>query len=337
MIPQPALKQQQPLWQQRLQALITDPQTLLSLVEVSPTLLPWQLDKQFPLRVTPSFVARMKKGDPADPLLLQVLPVKTENQSVVGFSCDPLQEKQANPIPGLLHKYPSRALITLTPNCAIHCRYCFRRHFPYEQNTPGRKGWELIWDYLGQHSEIMEVILSGGDPLLATDDYIAQFLEGLANFSHIQLLRFHTRLPILIPERIYPDFLKRLPLQRFHTTFVYHINHSAELIPAISEGVQLLKTYGITVLNQSVLLKGINDNLACLKQLSLNLFKAGILPYYLHLPDAVKGTHHFAVSLTIAKQLAQALREALPGYLVPRFVQEIPHTLAKTPLDLINV
>jgi len=334
MITQPQHLQQQPHWQQALRQFITDPTVLLLQLGLDEKNIPWQWDRQFPLRVSQSFVDRMQKGDPNDPLLRQVLSIQDESQSSDVFSTDPLQESLYNPVPGLLHKYPSRVLVTLTSSCAIHCRYCFRRHFPYKKNNPGRQ-WDKIFAYLENHPDIMEVILSGGDPLMATDETLGLFLEGLSNIRHIDLLRFHTRLPVVIPERITKELLQILD-NRFHTTMVYHINHSNEITTSIAQGVAALKNQGIQLLNQSVLLKGVNDNLACLKNLSLALFKAGILPYYLHLLDKVKGSEHFSIPLKQAQNLQQALRANLPGYLVPRFVKELPHANSKVPLEALT-
>lgn len=336
-IPQPTRQPQQSAWQIALQNMITCPRVLLNLLELPEAAIPWQWDLDFPLRVTHSFVKRMKKGDPFDPLLRQVITTKLESQKTSFCTIDPLKEtiSQCNPLPGLLHKYAGRVLLTFTAGCAIHCRYCFRRHFPYSENNPGRKGWSRLFDYLSQHPEVIEVIFSGGDPLLAQDNVLFDFLKALHHIPHIQFIRFHTRLPVVIPERITPDFVGALSDLRYTTSMVYHINHPAELTPEIATGVRLLQKAGITVLNQSVLLKDINDEAACLKNLSLALFKAGILPYYVHLLDPVAGASHFAVPLAKAKSLQKLLRESLPGYLLPRFVKEIPYEKNKVPLDCL--
>lgn len=322
-------------WQEALGQLITSPLQLLTLLELSPEQIPWQWDKDFPLRVTQSFVARMRKKDPHDPLLRQVLSHKEESKITNNFSKDPLKESEYNPVPGLLHKFKGRVLLTFTSSCAIHCRYCFRRHFPYHDNNPGRKGWSQALDYIAQRPQIIEVILSGGDPLLASDETLALFLKQLSEIKHVKLLRIHTRLPVVIPQRICPSLLKVLQETKQEIVMVYHINHPAEIIPAIAQGVKQLKQHNITVLNQSVLLQGVNDDAKCLTELSLSLFQAGILPYYIHLLDTVQGANHFCVSLNSAKHLQQQLREALPGYLVPKFVQEIPNYPSKIPLDLL--
>lgn len=327
-----ATKQQQLSWQDALKSLFTDPLNLLAYLELSPDSLPWVKDQNFPLRVPLSFAERMKKGDPNDPLLRQVLSIGLESQKNIKTSCDPLNEKQYNPVPGLLHKYDSRVLLTFAPSCAVHCRYCFRRHFPYQENNPGRQGWQATLKYIGDHPNIVEVILSGGDPLMASDDHIAEFLSALSSIPHVQLLRFHTRLPVVVPQRINDAFIHMLAAFRFRSSLVYHINHPNEITPAIAEGVQQLRVHQITVFNQTVLLKEINNDVDCLKKLSLDLYAAGILPYYIHLLDPVEGAAHFEISTTEAKSLELSLRGALPGYLVPRFVREIPGEKNKIPL-----
>lgn len=332
MILQLAIKQQQLSWQEALKNLFTDPLTLLTYLEISPDAVPWIKDQNFPLRVPLSFAERMKKGDPHDPLLRQVLSIDLESQKNITTSCDPLNEKQYNPVPGLLHKYDRRVLLTFAPSCAVHCRYCFRRHFPYQENNPGRQGWQAALQYIAAHPNIIEVILSGGDPLITTDDHIAEFLNALSHISHVQLLRFHTRLPVVIPQRIDGSFARLLASFRFHTSLVYHINHPNEIVPSIAQGVQQLRAHQITVLNQTVLLKEINNTTHCLKKLSLDLYSAGILPYYIHLLDPVEGAAHYQISKEEAKILEKSLRESLPGYLVPRFVQEVPGEKNKIPL-----
>lgn len=319
-------------WESALGELFTSPIELLAFLDIPEDAIAWEKGSPFPLRVPMRFAQKMKKGDPNDPLLRQVLTMSIESQQTYLYSNDPLNEANYNPVPGLLHKYPSRVLITLSPSCAVHCRYCFRRHFPYDQNHLGKNGWEAILNYLNNHPDIIEVILSGGDPLMAKDATIQLFLEKLSHIQHIQLLRIHTRFPVVIPERINANFVSMLSAFRFTTTMVYHINHPSELCDDIRSGVGLLKKQNISVLNQGVLLKGINDSFECLKTLSLALFKTGILPYYMHLPDKVQGTAHFNVSDLEAKQLHTELLRALPGYLVPRFVREIAGESSKIPL-----
>lgn len=330
-IPQLAIKQQQS-WQDALKTLFTDPLTLLTYLEISPDAMPWIKDQHFPLRVPLSFAERMKKGDPNDPLLRQVLSIDLESHENNTTSCDPLNEKNYNPLPGLLHKYDSRVLLTFAPSCAVHCRFCFRRHFPYQDNNPGRQGWQAALDYIASHPNIVEVILSGGDPLMASDDHIAEFLNALSAIAHVKYLRFHTRLPVVIPQRIDRSFVDMLAPFRFHTSLVYHINHPNEITLDIAAGVHQLRAQQIMVFNHTVLLKTINNDVDCLRKLSHDLYSAGILPYYLHLLDPVAGAAHFHVAKEEAKSLENALRQTLPGYLVPRFVQEIPGEKNKVPL-----
>lgn len=333
MITQPLLKPQPETWQQALQNVITSPQILLDMLGLAEDSLPWQWDKNFPLRVPQSFVKRMKKGDPHDPLLRQVLSRKEESVITKDFSEDPLDESSCNPIPGLLHKYHGRALLTLSSSCAIHCRYCFRRHFPYAENNPGRKGWAKALAYLASHEEIHEVILSGGDPLMVPNSYLASFLSELSQIAHIKILRIHTRLPVVIPSRIDAELLNIFKQSRFQVVMIYHINHPAEIVPEIAQGAKLLKQANVTLLNQSVLLKEVNDKVEVLKDLSFALFAAGILPYYIHLLDFVQGANDFVIPQETAKALQHALRAQVPGYLAPQFVQEIPHKPYKIPLE----
>lgn len=328
-ISQSPVTKQTSLWQQALKNLITDLDELLARLALHPAQLEAQVDLNFPLRISESFVARMKKGDPADPLLRQVLPIKKESEQTNGYSPDPLQEKQANPIPGLLQKFNNRVLLTLTPSCPVHCRYCFRRFFPYRENRVAKQGWPQIKAYLAQDPTIQEVILSGGDPLMLPNDQIAAFLNYIQDVQHIQIIRFHTRFPVIIPERITLDFIEMLKQQRFRFIMVYHINHPNELCPQIQSGTALLNQAGIMVLNQSVLLKGVNDHAEILTALSWKLMQHGILPYYIHQLDKVTGSAHFAVEHSHILALEHALRAALPGYLVPRFVQEVPGAPSK--------
>lgn len=313
-------KQKSP-WQQALIQAVTDPNILAGMLNLE---LNDRFKTHFPLRVPRGFIEKMKKGDPHDPLLLQVLPVKQENIITKDFSFDPLQELNCNPCSGILHKFKNRVLLTVTGSCAVHCRYCFRRYFPYHENNLSLKTWDNNLNYIRERSEIVEVIFSGGDPLMATDHYLMKLVEKLETIPHLKYLRIHTRLPIVIPERINESLLAWLKNTRFKTTVVLHCNHPQELCQNISRAVQALKNINITVLNQSVLLKGINDNLATLTQLSFSLYDHGILPYYIHLLDRVQGTQHFQVSDQVTTDLIQALPSELPGFLLPRFVREVP-------------
>lgn len=323
----------QKTWQRLLKQVITDPIELWDRLELNPNLLPaaQRAAKLFPLRVPKDFVARMQKGNPADPLLQQILPLAAEEIITAGFSDDPLQEQVVNPLPGLLHKYHGRVLLTITGACAINCRYCFRRHFPYTENIPG-KVWQDILAYIKADTAIKEVIFSGGDPLLAHDRYLNQCVQDLANIMHLKILRIHSRLPIVLPERITPEFINGFSSTRLQPVLVTHSNHANELDDSVKQAIELLRARKVTVLNQAVLLRGVNDTVEALTNLSQRLFECGILPYYLHILDKVQGAAHFMVAEEKAKQLLMALRERLPGYLVPKCVYEQSGAKSKLPL-----
>lgn len=327
------LNQKQP-WQEAMSNLITDPAELLQLLQLDPALLPAAVAaaRLFPLRVPRGFAARMEKNNLNDPLLKQVLPLGAELLATPGFTKDPLGEEPVNVLPGLLHKYKDRVLLTPTSACAVNCRYCFRRTFPYEDNNPGRIGWAKIVDYIEQDPNIHEVILSGGDPLALNDHSLTQFSELLQRVKHVTRLRIHTRLPVVLPERItdsFIDWTRSLPQQ---LVMVLHVNHPNELHSDVIAAVQRLKPT-TTLLSQSVILKGVNDNVETLVQLCETLFEAGILPYYLHVLDKVEGTAHFDIELSTAKKLHEGLQQSLAGYLVPRLVREDAGKLSKTLLS----
>lgn len=322
-------------WQRALRDVITDWSELLALLELDRACTPHLMTHSaFPLRVPRSFVSRMEKGNPQDPLLLQILPLGTEEISLPGYSLDPLQEKSVNPIPGLLHKYKGRVLITLAGACAIHCRYCFRRHFPYGQNNPGQAGWDKIFSYIRKDNSIQEVILSGGDPLMVSDSILQKFIYQLKTIPQIKRLRFHTRIPIVLPERITDELIHFLMQLDFKVIIVLHANHPNEINVAVRKSLQQLYQAGILLLNQTVLLKKINDNVNTLAALSEALFMANVQPYYLHLLDKVKGAAHFDIPKPVAKIIYKDLCSQLPGYLVPKLVFEEPGKTAKTLLSL---
>lgn len=286
----------------------------------------------FPVRVPESFLARIRAGDPDDPLLRQVFPDPREDEARAGYTPDPLAEQQAMAVPGLLQKYPGRALLTLTGACAIHCRYCFRRHFPYAEANPRGERWQAVLDYLQSHSDIEEIILSGGDPLTLGDERLAACVADLEGIPHLQRLRLHTRTPVVLPERVTPALLDWLDHSRFQTLVVVHVNHANELDAPAREALQALRATGALLLNQAVLLAGVNDSVAALEQLGRALITAGVLPYYLHQLDPVQGAAHFAVDDSRAQRLVVALQARCSGYLVPRLVREIPGEAGKTPL-----
>ena len=322
-------------WLKQLTNAISDPQTLLHTLNLDPQ--PWEKGfaarKQFAMRVPESFVSRMEKGNPNDPLLLQVLPIADEFQETPGFTLDPLLE-QDNEQPGLLHKYKNRVLLVLKGGCAINCRYCFRRHFPYQDNPGSKRIWNENLKYIAQHNEIDEVILSGGDPLMAKDEEITWLVNELESIAHVKTLRIHTRLPVVIPARVTPALLETLANSRFNIVVVTHINHANEIDDSLRLALLALRQAGVTLLNQSVLLARVNDNSAALLALSHALFSAGVLPYYLHVLDKVQGAAHFLVPDEIARQLMHEMISQTSGYLIPRLTREVGGQSSKTPLDL---
>ncbi|MCO7188637.1 MULTISPECIES: EF-P beta-lysylation protein EpmB [unclassified Pseudoalteromonas] len=322
-------------WQKELANVVTSADELLKLVGLEGHFSEQDLaaKRLFPLRVPRPFIAKMRYGDAQDPLLLQVLPQHQEFLAKTGFNKDPLDEQQAA-LPGLLHKYRSRVLLMLKTGCAVNCRYCFRRHFPYQDNQLNKRTLHTVFDYLKAHPEINEVILSGGDPLMAKDDMLAWLLEHLEAIPHLRRLRVHTRLPVVIPARITDSLCDILSHSRLKPVLVNHINHANEIDVHFSVAMQKLKRAGVMLLNQAVLLKGINDSLIAQQALSEALFDADIIPYYLHLLDKVEGASHFDVTEQEAITLMHGLLDALPGFLVPKLVREIGGQPSKTPIDL---
>jgi EF-P beta-lysylation protein EpmB len=319
-------------WQELLKQGVNNTKELLSLVNLTEHDLPTALTspQPFKLRVPRGFINRMQAGNPNDPLLLQVLPLLSELDLTPGYDTDPLAESTTNPVPGLLQKYKSRALLTITGACAINCRYCFRRHFPYSDNNPGTAGWQLALDYLRQHNDIKEVIFSGGDPLTAPDTILANLAKQIAAIPHITTLRIHTRLPIVLPERINDEFLAWFSGSRLKPVMVMHCNHPQEIDASVVNALNRLHKAGAILLNQTVLLKGVNDNATILAALSEALFENHTLPYYLHLLDKVQGAAHFDLPMTEVSAIYNELMALLPGYLVPKLVREIPGAASKT-------
>ena len=287
---------------------------------------------EFPLRVPRSFVERMEHGNIDDPLLRQVLPVAKENTLHPNYSRDPLEESHAMPVPGLLHKYHGRALLTLTGACAVHCRYCFRRHFPYSESNPLGTGRDMAIGYLRTHPEIGELILSGGDPLSLPDARLSALAQQLSDIDHLHTLRIHTRLPVVLPARIDDLLLGWLSELPQRVVMVLHCNHPNELDDTVETAMRSLQRAGVMLLNQSVLLRGINDDADSLVRLSKKLLACGILPDYLHQLDRVQGAAHFAVGDSTARTLMDSIHQRLPGYLVPRLVRELPDCPGKFPL-----
>jgi EF-P beta-lysylation protein EpmB len=323
-----------PLWQAELADSFTDPLELLAFLELDPHVFPGlpEAAEDFPFRVTRSYAGRIRKRDPKDPLLRQVLPVADELTEHAGFGADPVGDLLSVAGPGLLHKYHGRVLLIATGACAIHCRYCFRRNFPYESNLLGKSREQEALAVIADDPTLREVILSGGDPLVLSDERLERLIAGIAAIPHVQRLRIHTRLPIVLPSRVTPELLRLLSETRMRTVVVLHANHAAEFDASVKEAVDRLGAAGLTLLNQAVLLKGINDDAATLVALSETLFDHGILPYYLHLLDKARGTAHFDVAEARAKGLVGKMREQLPGYLVPRLVREVEGEACKRPV-----
>jgi EF-P beta-lysylation protein EpmB len=322
-------------WQKDLREVITEPKQLLALLNIAPDdyLQHFKARTLFPVRVPMSFIKRMKKGDINDPLLRQVMPLSDEFIVTNGYLVDPLEEHDTV-AEGLLHKYKNRVLMIVKSACAINCRYCFRRHFPYEDNSPNKRRWQSALEYISQHSEISEVIFSGGDPLMANDDHLSWLVAQIEQISHVTRLRIHSRLPVVIPNRITKKFVKLLSDSRLKPTIVLHINHPNEINQELIEAIEPLRLARIPLFNQSVLLKGINDKAETLVNLSETLFDAGIQPYYLHMFDPVQGAAHFDVSEKESVEIAKAMLASLPGFLMPKLVREIAGQANKTPINL---
>ncbi|PKH22419.1 EF-P beta-lysylation protein EpmB [Enterobacterales bacterium CwR94] len=323
-------------WLQQLADVITDPHELLRVLSLDnhPELAAGaDARRLFALRVPRAFVARMQPGDPQDPLLLQVLTAREEFIESPGYSTDPLDE-QSSVVPGLLHKYRNRALLLVKGGCAVNCRYCFRRHFPYDDNQGNKRNWRTALAYIAEHPELDEIIFSGGDPLMAKDSELDWLLSELERIPHLKRLRIHSRLPVVIPARITEGLCQRLAQSRLQVLMVSHINHAQEIDSELQAAFRQLKRAGVTLLNQSVLLRGVNDNAQTLAALSNQLFDTGILPYYLHVLDKVQGAAHFYVTDEEARALVRELLTQVSGYLVPKLAREIGGEPSKTPLDL---
>lgn len=333
MITRTAPLRQIPDWQNQLANAIRSVEELLQFVGLTARdgqeLL--QVCRDFPVRVPHDFARRIQPGLADDPLLLQVLPLTEESLSVPGYSNDPVADIDRMPVPGLLHKYHGRILLTLTGACAIHCRYCFRRHFPYTDANPCGQSWQASLAYIHQHREIDEIILSGGDPLTLSDQRLTSISRELSAIPHLKRLRLHTRLPVVIPDRVTKQLTGWLRDCRLQTVMVLHVNHANELNEATRLAFQQLRGATDSLLNQSVLLKGVNDQPSELAILSQRLFEQGVLPYYLHCLDAVAGAAHFDLPDHRIDAIWKQLRTMLPGYLLPRLVREIPGESSKLP------
>lgn len=318
------LEKPQSRWQDALRTAVRDAAQLLELLELpAEDLTPAKVAAQsFPVFAPLGYIARMKRGDRHDPLLRQVLPLAEELNAAPGFVADPVGDLAAAKSPGLLHKYAGRALLVTTGACAIHCRYCFRRHFPYSETPRSPDDWQSAIDLIAADESIEEVLMSGGDPLTLVDEHLAELARRLAEVPHVKRLRVHTRLPIVIPERVTDELLGWLCGTRLTPLVVVHANHPNEIDASVASALGRLVDAGIPVLNQSVLLRGVNDNAAALIELSRRLINLRVMPYYLHQLDRVQGAAHFEVPVSRGIELIDQMRRQLPGYAVPRYVQE---------------
>lgn len=331
--PSPALR-----WQQAWREAVRDPRELLAMLglEMLADGLSDAAAAQFPLRVPRGFIARMRHGDPTDPLLRQVLPILDEDRIVPGFALDAVGDGAARRGGGVIHKYNGRALLIATGSCAVHCRYCFRRHYPYAEDTAAAAGWREAVETIRADASIHEVILSGGDPLSLADHKLAELTDALRGIPHLRRLRIHTRLPIVLPERVDAGLLAWLRGLPWPVAIVVHANHANEFDAAVDAAMAALRDAGATLLNQAVLLRGVNDSLEALADLCERGHAAGVLPYYLHQLDRVAGAAHFEVDDVQALALHAALAARLPGYLVPRLVREVAGAPGKTPLVAVD-
>lgn len=334
MIPVKPLPAQIPNWQQLWRESLRDPLELLEMLGLTgfSDRISAHAGNAFAFRVPRGFAAKMRHGDIHDPLLRQVLPLSEEDVLTPGFSVDAVGDLTSRGATGVLHKYRGRALLVATGSCAINCRYCFRRHFPYAEETAAAGQWREAIDYLRNDASIHELILSGGDPLALATPKLAILTEALKSMPHLKRLRLHTRLPVVLPERVDDELMSWLSGLPWPITVVIHANHAHELGPDVALALQRLKQAGITLLNQSVLLAGVNDDILTLQALSEALHAHGVLPYYLHQLDRVQGAAHFSVPDTRATALHRELMAALPGYLVPKLVREIAGEPNKSPL-----
>lgn len=322
--PQPKIQHFAKNWQQQLAEAFNNIEDLCRYLHLSQDDLPVSVaaTENFPLRVPLSFAACIEKGNPHDPLLRQVLPINEELNAYPGFSHDPVGDLASATQTGILHKYHGRVLLINTGSCAINCRYCFRRNFPYSDLQLSKQKEDAVIQSIQDDATISEVILSGGDPLLLSDARLTRLIQQLGNIKHLQRIRIHTRLPIVLPARITDELINTLSLSPKQIVIVVHCNHANEISKRVIAACNLLKNSGITLFNQAVLLKGVNDNAEVLCKLSEQLFSHGIIPYYLHLLDKATGTGHFEVSEQEALTLIREVQSALPGYLVPKLVKE---------------
>ena len=322
-------------WQQQLAQASIEPQSLLKILGLNPDAFGDFLSahKQFSLKVPQAYINKIQTNTPDDPLLLQIMAQSHELLPADGYNTDPVGDIDASQTPGLLHKYHGRVLLITTAACAIHCRYCFRRHFPYQQQQAARDDWQDALRYIQKDNSIEEVILSGGDPLVLSDNKLDSLISQLEAIPHLSRLRIHSRLPVVLPDRITDGLVNRLSASRFNVCLVIHANHANEIGEAEVKVLRRLQRAGIHLLNQAVLLQGINHTLSDQIALSNALYSAGVLPYYLHLLDPVQGAAHFEVDEKHSSELISGMRSKLPGFLVPKLVREIAGEDSKTPAN----
>jgi EF-P beta-lysylation protein EpmB len=328
----PVLPPEEPCWQAEIRAAVRSAKELCERLHLPPELARQAATgaADFPIFVPPHYLARIEPGNPHDPLLRQVLPLSGEADALPGFTHDPVGDELATLRAGVLQKYTGRALLVITGACAVHCRYCFRRHFPYEEIPHSDAAWDAALATIAADSTITEVILSGGDPLMLVDVRLAALAAKITAIPHIARLRIHTRLPIVIPARVTESLIACFAETRLSLVMVVHANHAHELSADVAAALNKLRGAGFVLLNQAVLLRGVNDSVAAQQDLADRLIELGVVPYYLHQLDRVAGAAHFEVPVDEGRRIIAELRARLPGYMVPRYVQEIPGEPNKT-------
>ncbi|MCA9186717.1 MAG: EF-P beta-lysylation protein EpmB [Planctomycetales bacterium] len=321
-------------WQSSLRHAVRDAAELCRILQLTPSIVDGSNEAtgQFPVFVPPHYLSLIERRNADDPLLRQVLPIAAESATIAGFSADPLGENHVHLGHGMLQKYAGRALMVLSGACAVHCRYCFRRHFPYSEAAATPAQWEQTLAQIAADTTLHEVLLSGGDPLMLPDRQLSELTSRLAEIQHLRRLRIHSRLPIVIPQRVTDQLIDLLSASRLVPWFVVHANHPRELDAVTGAALGRLVDAGIPVLNQAVLLRGVNDHVDTLAELCERLVDLRVTPYYLHQLDRVAGAAHFEVPIDEGRLIIRQLQERLPGYAVPRYVQEIPGAASKLPV-----